>query len=292
MADGDRATGTQPGAAATPLADASADSLRPVILVVALGGTPTLHVMSGLLGPPGDSPRASASEFAATNPLLDAFNEAIGTGADLDDRRSHLIARYAFAVPSDEAIAAISRRSPRGVVELGAGTGYWAYVLEQVGVDVVAFDIAPAPDRQNRWFAGSRAWHSLQHGDHDVVGHHSDRTLLVVWPPKNAAWPATAVERYHDADGECLVYVGEGPGGRTGDDVFHALLGDFTTCLQCEYGSTTSPCVCNVEARWRRSATVTLPHWPGYLDDLHVYTRRADRARPRWRNWHRPQTRR
>jgi hypothetical protein len=152
-----------------------------------------------------------------------------------------------------------------------------------VGVDVVAFDIAPAPAAQNRWFAGTRAWHPVHHGDHDVVGHHAERTLLVVWPTKNEMWAATAVERYHDAGGECLVYVGEGPGGRTGDDVFHALLGELTMCVECEYGSTTSPCICSVEARWRRSETVALPHWPDYHDDLDIYTRRLRRARPRWR---------
>lgn len=247
--------------------------------------------MSGLLGPPGDRPRAWASQSVATNPLLDAFNEAIAAGVDLDDTRSQLIARFGFAIPSEEALGAILRCSPRGVVELGAGTGYWAYLLQQLGLDVVAFDIAPAPDGQNRWFTGRRAWHPVHRGDYDVVGHHPERTLLVVWPTKNEIWAATAVERYYDAGGECLVYVGEGPGGRTGDDVFHALLGELTSCVQCEYGSTTSPCVCGVEARWRRSETVPLPHWPGYHDDLHIYTRRAHGARPRRRRLHRPPTR-
>ena len=240
--------------------------------------------MSGLLGPPGDSPRASASESVAANPLLDAFNEAIGSGADLDDMRSQLIARYGFAIPSDEALAAISRCSPLGVVEIGAGTGYWAYLLQQVGSMLSPSTSNRRPPAQNRWFASTRPWHPVHHGDYDVAGHHPERTLLIVWPTKNEIWAATAVERYHDAGGACLVYVGEGPGGRTGDDVFHALLGELTTCVQCEYGSTTSPCICSVEARWRRTETIALPHWPGYHDDLHIYTRRADRARRRWRN--------
>ena len=248
--------------------------------------------MSGLHGPRGNRPRASACrQPVATNPLLAAFKQAIETGADIEDTRSQLIARFGFAIPSEEALDAISRCSPRGVVELGAGTGYWAYVLQQVGLDVVAFDSAPAPAAQNRWFAGTRAWHPVHRGDHDVVGHHPERTLLVVWPTKNEIWAATAVDRYYDAGGECLVYVGEGPGGRTGDDVFHALLGELTSCVQCAYGSTTSPCICTVEARWRRSETVPLPHWPGYHDDLHIYTRRAHGARPRSRRLHRRQTR-
>ena len=247
--------------------------------------------MSGLHEPSGDTPGASAIQSVAANPLLDAFKEATASVSDMDATRSQLIARYGFAIPSDEALGAISRCSPRGVIEVGAGTGYWAYVLRQAGVDVVAFDIAPAPAAQNKWFAGTRPWHPVQHGDYDVVGHQPERTLLVVWPTKNEIWAAMAAELYHDAGGECLLYVGEGPGGRTGDDVFHALLGELTTCVQCEYGSTTSPCICSVAARWRRSETVALPHWPGYHDDLHIYTRRGHKARPRWRRGHRPQTR-
>src|SRR6266540_6122950 len=128
----------------------------------------------------------------------------------------------------------------------------------------------------------SQPWHPVHHGDHDVAGEHPHRTLLIVWPTKNEIWAATAVERYYDADGECLVYVGEGPGGRTGDDVFHALLGELTSCIQCDYGSTTSPCTCSVEARWRRTETVALPHWPDYHDDLHIYHRQPPGSRQRW----------
>jgi hypothetical protein len=69
----------------------------------------------------------------AANPLLDAFEKATATGADIDDTRSQLITRYGFAIPSEEALGAIWRCSPRGVIEVGAGTGYWAYVLQQGG---------------------------------------------------------------------------------------------------------------------------------------------------------------
>jgi hypothetical protein len=248
---------------------------------------PTLQLVSEARRQPGDRPAVSASRSVAANPLLDEFREVTATGEGIDDSRSRLISKYGFAIPCEEAIAAISRCSPWGVVELGAGTGYWAHMLEQVGVDVVAFDIAPAPAAHNRWFAGSRPWHPVHHGDDDVVRHHSERTLLVVWPSKNQMWPATAVERYHDAGGERLVYVGEGAGGRTGDDVFHALLGELAVCVQCAYGSTTSPCICGVEARWRRSETVPLPHWPGYHDDLHIYTRRTHESPRRRQRGHR-----
>lgn len=87
----------------------------------------------------------SASQNVMANPLLDAFEMATAAGGDIDGMRSQLVTRYGFAVPSDEALTAIERCSPRGVVELGAGTGYWAFLLQQRGVDVVAFDVEPAP---------------------------------------------------------------------------------------------------------------------------------------------------
>jgi hypothetical protein len=36
---------------------------------------------------------------------------------------------YAFALPTDEALGAIAAVSPDGVVELGAGPGFWARLL-------------------------------------------------------------------------------------------------------------------------------------------------------------------
>ena len=213
------------------------------------------------------------SPAAGPNPMLDAFHAAMDLGTNLDEIRAESIARFGFAIPSDEALEAIARCSPHGVVEVGAGTGYWAAVLQQRGVDVVAFDIEPAPSSKNPWFAGAHPWHPVDQGDHHVVEGHSERTLLIVWPTKNEIWAAAAAEEYHAVGGQCLVFVGEGPGGRTGDDAFHAVLGELTSCVQCEYGSMTSPCICDVVARWRRTATIELPQWPGFHDDLQIYAR-------------------
>jgi hypothetical protein len=222
-----------------------------------------------------------------SNPMLDAFEQAIASEADVAGARDEVIARYGFAVPTEEAVAAIARRSPCGVVELGAGAGYWAHVLSERGVEVVAFDIEPAPSAGNTWFAGTQPWHPLHRGDETVVGDHRERTLLVVWPTKDEIWAATALEHYHDAGGDCVAYVGEAPGGRTGDDVFHALLGELTTCVQCAYGSTTAPCICGVEPRWRRTESVALPHWPDFHDDLHIFGRRPAGGRARGLRRHR-----
>lgn len=181
--------------------------------------------------------------------------------------------RYGFAVPSTEATDAVRDASPDGVVEIGAGTGYWAARLNDNGVDVVAFDPHPAPSATSDWFSGSEPCFDVTEADHSVVARHARRSLLLVWPTKDELWPLECVDIYAAAGGTTVLYVGEGPGGRTGGDVFHARLGDMTTCQQCAYGVADAPCICGVTAQWSRVRTVELPHWSGFIDDLHVYRR-------------------
>ena len=51
---------------------------------------------------------------------------------------------YSWGVPSDAALETIARfAAAAGVVEVGAGTGYWAAALATRGVDVRAYDAAP-----------------------------------------------------------------------------------------------------------------------------------------------------
>ena len=87
------------------------------------------------------------------------------------------------------------------MVELGAGNGYWSRLLADAGIDVVAYDLEPAPSERNPWYAGMPSWFDVACGDESVVAAHSDRTLLLVWPTKNEVWPALALERFAVAGG-------------------------------------------------------------------------------------------
>jgi hypothetical protein len=225
------------------------------------------------------------------NPLLDFYNAAIALRATTTQLRADAIKKYGFAIPTDDALEHIERYSPGGVVEIGAGTGYWAHLLDRRGVDVRAYDIAPAPSSANQWFAGTQPWHRVEIADHTVVGRSPSRTLLIVWPTKNEAWAASALECYHAAGGGCVAFVGELSGGRTGDEAFHAHLGNIERCLQCDYGVLASPCICDVHQLWTRRTSVLLPHWPGYSDDLHIYVR-LDRPTARRRRFSRRARRR
>ena len=166
------------------------------------------------------------------------------------------------------------------MLELGAGTGHWAALLARRGVDVVAYDVAPPPSPANAWFAGVQPWHHVHPGDERVVEVCAERSLLLVWPTWNETWASDAVDGYHAAGGHCVVFVGEGPGGRTGDSGFHARLGETDVCIACTYGVADTACTCGIDAYWTRTSRTTLPPWHGAETALHVYVpARADERR-------------
>jgi hypothetical protein len=95
---------------------------------------------------------------------------------------SDLAQRYAYVVPDDRSLSALAELGP--IVEMGAGTGYWASRLRARGVDLLAFDQAP-PDgeRTNRYHAPTSTWSEVHAGDQTVLASHSDRALFLCWPP-------------------------------------------------------------------------------------------------------------
>jgi hypothetical protein len=137
---------------------------------------------------------------------------------------------FAFSVPSDEALAAIgqlARRAESEVLELGAGTGYWAACLRERGVAVRAFDKYP-PDKRcaNMFFCHSFC--DVEEGGSEVLdswpGGSAKLVLLLVWPfnadehKKRAAagatpWDAEAVAKFWQGGGQWVVHAGQLPEG-------------------------------------------------------------------------------
>jgi hypothetical protein len=121
----------------------------------------------------------------------DGFEEMLaGVAADgLPD----LTQRYSYVLPDDRSLAALAGLGP--IVEVGAGTGYWASRLRARGVDVVAIDEAP-PDgeRTNRYHRRTTTWSEVMAGDHTLLTRYSDRALFLCWPPLFSTL------------GECLTY--------------------------------------------------------------------------------------
>lgn len=221
------------------------------------------------------------------NPYLDAYwrrREDVSAPG-----QTELLPRFGFAVPDERALRLIADHSPCGALELGAGTGYWARLLHERGVDVIAHDIAPPPSSESRWFAGQQPWFPVQEGDERVVTAYPERTLLLVWPTRNEDWAADAAQLHLSNGGKRLAYVGESPGGRTGDLRLHAVLDLVGRCVACAYGIDSVPCTCGVTSRWRLLDQVPLPSWNDSDDQLYVFgppdepTQKSRWTLDRWR---------
>jgi hypothetical protein len=149
---------------------------------------------------------------------------------------------FAWAVPTDEAIAVI-RRHAAGIVEIGAGSGYWAWLMRQAGMTVAAFDAQPPPF----------TWSEVRHGDERMAGEHPDKALFLCWPPWATGMATGALAAY---GGEHVIFVGEWMGG-SGEQQFFALLASGFDCID----------------------TLAIPQWAMRDDRLLVFRRRRVPAR-------------
>lgn len=199
-------------------------------------------------------------------------------GCDTEGVRRGLQTHYSWAVPNDAALDAIAEHSPNGVVEIGAGGGYWAKLLRARGVDVIAYD--PDPDGgtpnangQGGWHDGTR-WSEVLLGDHTSVTGHPDRTLFLCWPSYDWAWTDQVLDLY---EGSTVVYVGEGHGGCTGTERMHRLLGGESYCWHDAEDKAEGLCDCDTTtaARFKEVRGVEIPQWYGLHDSLHIYERVA-----------------
>lgn len=86
-------------------------------------------------------------------------------------RRDELVAKYSWAIPSPEALRWIlDRLDGQGIIEMGAGTGYWSALLTLGGADVVAFDKYP-PDQAENWYHSEREEYRSTVTQEDVEEH-------------------------------------------------------------------------------------------------------------------------
>lgn len=198
-------------------------------------------------------------------------NVELDYGAIIDfhreGERQKLVAEYAWAIPSEEALQTIAAEGP--IVEIGAGNGYWAWELEKRGVDILAYDPDPYEEGQfvvlgERWEdledggkalavvdegqrVYRRRWAHVYKGDHTVAEGHGDRSLFICWPTWGGAWATEAVEASH---ADTVLMVGE-LGGCTGDEgLVPALARDF-----------------------KLTKTVEIPRYWGVHDSLTVWRR-------------------
>jgi hypothetical protein len=205
-------------------------------------------------------------DFARRHRFGDWMTGYKGGAPSMDGHRARDegTARFAWAIPDEEALTLLLALGP--LIELGAGCGYWTFLLRERGGDVVAYERnPPLDDRHSNGYCKEtnrgggapdvigRVWTPVLKGRVKPIRAHPDRTLFLCWPLYGDRFAAVALQAYRGAR---FAYIGEGASGCTGDDDFHALLAH----------------------EWEDEIFHRLHQWWGLHDNLTIYRRKESPA--------------
>jgi len=140
-------------------------------------------------------------------------------------RRHELTSRYAWVITAPETVAFVVEHLGSAAIDPLGGSGYWAYLLGQAGVNTFASDVAPAGSGITNEWHRDPPWTDMvqMDGVYAVQRAARERSLLLSWPPYGDPIGAQVLSAY---TGDRVVYIGESKGGCCGDDDMHALLGE------------------------------------------------------------------
>lgn len=154
-------------------------------------------------------------------------------------KRCQMAGKYSWAVPSDAALRCIAEAAGgRRIVDVGAGTGYWAHLLQAAGHEAVAVDNGSEPVKST-WTAVVR----MDATEFLVQQGRPSDVAFTCWP-RHMSW----LEHF---GGRTLIWIGEEDG-----------------CTDWLHPEEYPGWACVTEA--------TIPQWAGINDLLRVYERRQD----------------
>ncbi|XP_077150377.1 uncharacterized protein LOC143815234 isoform X3 [Ranitomeya variabilis] len=81
---------------------------------------------------------------------------------------------FSFSVPSPQVLELLCALN-LPLVSAGAGTGYWEFLLQSRGLNVVAFD-------QNTIFPSEMRYTEVMTGGPELLENYPDRALFLAWP--------------------------------------------------------------------------------------------------------------
>ncbi len=218
------------------------------------------------------------------------------------DWRTCICSYFSWAVPNHDALQALLALGP--LVELGAGTGYWAWLLTRMGADIIAYDVAESHEGQ-----GYRFRHQLvRDGGVEALKSSGKRALLLCWPDIVGDDADTDSDRGHFASivafaactnhvtritttffhhshvsfsaesldafsGDVLAYIGE-----LGPHVVKAKRGVKNT-FPPGGSSASAAFQTSLALNFECIQTVFLPNWPPYNSHLSIWKRRHASSR-------------
>ncbi len=170
------------------------------------------------------------------------------------NRRETFCRDYAYAVPTEEAIQRILAFADGPIVEIGAGRGLWAHLLQLAGgtvrpTDIAASGLSMLGTNEYLHLKEGATWTHIEALDAVTAARTAtEPTLLTIWPAYMGSWSGAALKAF---TGQRVVYVGESDGGCTGDEPFHEELA----------------------AHWTLDSEVAIPQWWGIHDNVWLYRR-------------------
>jgi len=163
-------------------------------------------------------------ETLSPNPLLADYR---------DVARDFPASLYAYATPSPYALQQLTiQLRKKHVIEVGAGTGYWAALLQHHGIDIQAYDISPPGDySDNEYHSEVPAFTNVQQLDASrsatsTTTSGKDDALFLCYPPPGTDMAFSALQSFR---GDMVVHVGEWM-GLTGDTAFESLILQTFAC--------------------------------------------------------------
>lgn len=167
----------------------------------------------------------------------------------------HVVDEYAWAIPDERALRIIQaidiENGRKGVVEVGAGNGYWAMLMLERGVDVLAYDL----------YERDGPYAPVKKGTPEVVANHPHRILFLCYPDEfEESEESMALQCLEKFVGNYIIHVGE-------------LFGRSTDALSAWGRSTASEFQVRLVKGFHQVLSVPLPSWPFAYDTLTVWKR-------------------
>lgn len=166
------------------------------------------------------------------------------------NKRSKYVNTIAWAIPDDNAIAQIaSFVKNETILEIGAGLGYWAKLLQDKGVKIIPTDSKATSWKHNQLPAYTNV---LRLTHKQAIKKFSDASaLFLCWPPYDAPMATESLKAFK---GNKLIYIGEGESGCNDDNEFFNLLSE----------------------QWDLQEEIPIKQWWGIHDGLFLYQRKEN----------------
>jgi len=162
--------------------------------------------------------------------------------------RKQFVNNFSWAIPHSTTLTKLASklRGYKNILEVGAGSGLWAYLLCEIHhVPIHATDLF------NGSFLFDHRYKYLPIERLDSVSSivkYDPEVLMMVWAPNDSPMAYNSLKAFK---GNLLVWIGEGYGGCNGDDAFFIEL----------------------EENWKNVANIDMPRWDSINDRCNVFQR-------------------